>query len=538
MSRWMRFVMTAALMAVLVPSLAMVAPTAGAAPPRQSETGEFRMIVGEPSSLDPNIATDYSIYVTSQLFDTLYRVQDDGSLKMLGAESYEVSEDGLVWTFALNPNAKWSDGQPVTADDWVYSWLRALAPETASGVGTFLTAVKGAADYTAGTITDAAEVGLKAVDPLTFEITMAQPSPQFLAVAGLPYLTPAPRHVIEELGDQWTEAPNLVSNGPYKLEAWDHDQQIVLARNEHYGGEAPAIERAVLTIATGDPCVAQVQAYEADEVDFATCIPSQDIARMREQYPDEFSLQPLSATIFPVFDNRQEPWSDVRVRQAFSLAIDRQAIVDVLTDGTSEPALVLVPEGIIGRDLSHALTGTVEDAKQLLADAGYPNGEGFPEFTITTSSARGRKELAELIQQMWKDNLGVTSTVEVLEENAYRAWVTARADEPYDIGINGWFTDYVDPNNWYKEVFVDDYRNMHFTNEEFVALVEQAAYELDEEKRAELFTQADAILEREVPAIPAYYLTDIQLRKPWLQGLGHTDVLGLFFIAEASIAAP
>jgi oligopeptide transport system substrate-binding protein len=538
MSRWMRFVMTAALMAVLVPSLAMVVPTAGAAPPRQSETGEFRMIVGEPSSLDPNIATDYSIYVTSQLFDTLYRVQDDGSLKMLGAESYEVSEDGLVWTFALNPNAKWSDGQPVTADDWVYSWLRAMAPETASGVGTFLTAVKGAADYTAGTITDAAEVGLKAVDPLTFEITMAQPSPQFLAVAGLPYLTPAPRHVIEELGDQWTEAPNLVSNGPYKLEAWDHDQQIVLARNEHYGGEAPAIERAVLTIATGDPCVAQVQAYEADEVDFATCIPSQDIARMREQYPDEFSLQPLSATIFPVFDNRQEPWSDVRVRQAFSLAIDRQAIVDVLTDGTSQPAPVLVPEGIIGRDLSHALTGTVEDAKQLLADAGYPNGEGFPEFTITTSSARGRKELAELIQQMWKDNLGVTSTVEVLEENAYRAWVTARADEPYDIGINGWFTDYVDPNNWYKEVFVDDYRNMHFTNEEFVALVEQAAYELDEEKRAELFTQADAILEREVPAIPAYYLTDIQLRKPWLQGLGHTDVLGLFFIAEASIAAP
>lgn len=538
MSRWIRGAMAAVLAAVLITSLAAVAPFAVAAPPLQSETGEFRMIVGEPSSLDPNIATDFSIYVTSQLFDTLYRVQDDGSLKMLGAESYEVSDDGLVWTFKLNPNAKWSDGEPVTADDWVYSWLRALAPETASGVGFFLTAIKGAADYTAGTITDTAEVGLRAVDPLTFEVTMAQPSPQFKAIAGLPYLTPVPRHVIDQFGDQWTEAPNMVSNGPYRLEAWDHDQQIVLARNEHYGGDAPAIERAVLTIATGDPCVAQVQAYEADEVDFATCVPAQDIARMREQYPDEFSLEPLSATIFPLFDNRKEPWNDVRVRQAFSLAIDRQAIVDVLTDGTSEPAPVLVPEGIVGRDLSHALTGTVEDAQRLLAEAGYPNGEGFPEFTITTSSARGRKELAELIQQMWKDNLNVTGTVEVLEENAYRAWVTARKEEPFDIGINGWYTDYVDPNNWYKEVFVDDYRNMHFTNEEFIALVNEAAYELDEARRAELFTQADAILEREVPAIPAYYLTDIQLRKPWLQGLGHTDVLGLYFISEASIAAP
>jgi len=537
MSGWIRGAVSACLLAMLFAVLAPSATQAFATPQVQSDTGEFRMIVGEPSSLDPNIATDFSIYVTSQLFDTLYRLQDDGSQKMLGAESYEVSEDGLVWTFKLNPNAKWSDGQPVTADDWVYSWLRALSPELASGVGTFLTAVKGASDYTAGTITDPAEVGLKAVDPLTFEVTMAQPSPQFKAVAGLPYLTPVPRHVIEQFGDKWTEAPNLVSNGPYKLEAWDHDQQIVLARNENYGNEAPAIERAVLTIATGDPCVAQVQAYEADEVDFATCVPSQDIARMRDQYPDEFSLQPLSATIFPVFDNSQEPWNDVRVRQAFSLAIDRQAIVDALTEGTSEPAPVLVPEGIVGRDLSHALTGTVDDAKQLLADAGYPGGAGFPEFTITASSARGRKELAELIQQMWKDNLGVTGKVEVLEENAFRAWVKARKDEPYDIQINGWYTDYVDPNNWYKEVFVDDYRNMHFTDKEFVDLVGQGAYELDEAKRAELFTQADAILEREVPAIPAYYLTDIQLRKPWLQGLGHTDVLGLFFIAEASISA-
>ncbi|MDQ2651854.1 MAG: peptide ABC transporter substrate-binding protein, partial [Chloroflexota bacterium] len=146
--------------------------------------------------------------------------------------------------------------------------------------------------------------------------------------------------------------------------------------------------------------------------------------------------------------------------------------------------------------------------------------------------------LAELIQQMWKENLGVTGQVEVMEENAYRSWVNARKEEPYDIGINGWYSDYIDPNNWYKEVFVDDYRNMHFTNEEFLDLVNQAAFELDEAKRADLFTQADSILEAEVPAIPAYYPTDIQLRKPWLQGLGHTPVLGLFYITDATITQP
>jgi oligopeptide transport system substrate-binding protein len=531
----MRDTVSICLLTVLISFAAQLGPSAQAAPPRQTEPGVFHMIVGEPSSLDPNIATDFSIYVTTQLFETLYRLQPDGTLKMLGAESFDVSEDGLVWTFKLNPNAKWSDGQPVTADDWAFSWLRALKPETGSGVAPFLSAVKGAADYTAGTITDPAEVGIKAVDDLTLEVTMAQPSPQFRAVASLPYLTPVPRHVVEQFGDQWTEAGNMVTNGPYTLETWDHDQQLILVRNQYYGGEPPAIERAVLTIASGDPCVAQVQAYEANEVDFATCVPSQDIARMRDQYPDEISFEPISATIFPIFDNRKDPWSDVRVRQAFSLAIDRQAIVDALTDGTSAPAPMLVPEGIIGRDPSHALTGTVDDAKKLLADAGYPDGAGFPEFTITASSARGRKELAELIQQMWKDNLGVNGQVEVLEENAFRAWLNARKDEPFDLAISGWYTDYEDPNNWYKEVFVDDYRNMHYTNQEFIDLVNQAAYELDETKRADLFTQADAILEQDVPAIPAYHVTDIQLRKPWLKNLGHTPVLGLFYIGEASL---
>lgn len=524
-------------LAMLLSLVAQSAVGFVAAPNVRAQSADFRMIIGEPSSLDPNIVTDFSIFTTAQLFDPLYRIKADGSEEWLGASSYDVSEDGLTWTYHLNPNNKWSDGQPITADDWAFSWLRILDPKVGGGVAPFLSAIKGANDYNAGTITDPTQVGIKAVDATTFQITMAQPSPQFRAVAALPYLTATPKHVVETAGDTWTEGGTLVSSGPYKLESWKHDQEIVLVRNENYGGTPPSIERAVLTITSGDLCTAQVQAYEADELDFVTCVPSQDIARVREQYADEFSLQALSATLWVQFDNRNPIFSDIRVRKAMSLAVDRQGMVDTLTDGTSLPAPVFVPAGIAGNNPADAITGTLDDAKQLMADAGYPDGKGFPEFTITTTSARGRKEIAELLQQMWKDNLGLNVKVEVLEENAYRTWMNDRKTEPYDMAISGWYTDYEDPNNWYLEVFVNDYRNMHFTDQKYIDLVNSGAYELDAAKREAIFKQANAILESAIPAIPLYYPTDIQLRKPWLKNLGHTPVLGLYFIGEASLDA-
>jgi oligopeptide transport system substrate-binding protein len=190
---------------------------------------------------------------------------------------------------------------------------------------------------------------------------------------------------------------------------------------------------------------------------------------------------------------------------------------------------VLVPEGITGHNPAHALGEDVAKAKQLLADAGYPDGAGFPEFTITTYS----KTEAEIAQQMWQENLGVTSQVSFLDGKSFGEWERARATEPYDISYTGWYTDYEDPINWYIEALANDYRNTHYTNPEFLRLANEGANELDLEKRAQLFDQADAILEDDAPTVPLYTPTLTWLQKPYLTNLQTTRTLGVYIIGEA-----
>ena len=187
---------------------------------------------------------------------------------------------------------------------------------------------------------------------------------------------------------------------------------------------------------------------------------------------------PVAATVWVQYDNSRAPWNDKRVRYALALAIDRKAIVAAVSDDTATCRRRLVPELIPGSNPADALKGTVEDAKKLLADAGFPGGKGFPQFTITASANRGQPIIAQMLQQMWADNLGITATINVLEENAYRAWVKARKTEPYDI-MNQWYSDYADPANWYGDLVIADYRNSHFSNAAFADLVKKGNAEPD-----------------------------------------------------------
>jgi oligopeptide transport system substrate-binding protein len=496
----------------------------------------FRMIVGEPRFMDPNLATDYSIYVNIQLFEPLARIDNNGKLTLLQAKSIELGADGRTWNITLNPDYKWSNGQPITADDWVYSWRRILDPKLSSEVAAMMYDIDHAEDYNKGKLADVNEVGIKKTGELTFQVVTAKVAPQFRAIIALPYLTPVPRAVVEKTGDKWIAPENVLSNGPYKLVSRKNDQSIVMEANPYYGGAKPAIGRIEMTIATGDLCTAQLRAYEAGEVDFATCVPSQDIPRVRKDanLSKQLSPYPAAATVWVQYDNSRAPWNDKRVRHALALAIDRVAVVAAVSDDTAHATSVIVPDIIPGSNPADAIKGTRDDAKKLLADAGFPGGKGFPQFTITASANRGQPLIAQLLQQMWSENLGIQATINVLEENSYRSWVKARKTEPYDLMLNQWYSDYADPANWYGDLIVADFRNSHFVNAAFNELVKQGSSESDVVKRREIFQSANKILEAEQPATALYNPTDLWLIKPNVRGLAHEGVLDTFHIGEVS----
>lgn len=520
-------------------TMSAVAPTAATAPMKLAKDQTLRMFIREPTSMDPNLAGDHSVWYVDQVFEGLYKILDDGKIIWLGARSMDVSKDGLSWTFKLNPSAKWSDGRPVTAADYEFSWKRAIDPKLASDVASFYSAIKGASDYTAGKTKDPNQVGIKAVDATTLRVTMAEPAPYFRSVAGLTYLYPVPRHIVEKFGDKWTEAGNIVSNGVFTMQSWKHDQEMVLVRNEKYWGKKPTLQRVVFRIApSAELCSADFRAFEANETDFAMCVPTADIERVQRDpnLSKQLTAELLSASQFLVFDAGKTPWSNTKVRQAFNLAIDRQKATQAISRGLYKPSKVLVPPGIQGHNPKHALQGAAADAKRLMAEAGYPNGQGFPAFKLTAPDIRGNRTLAELLQQMWKDTLGVTATIEIMEPKAFSAWRSGRKNESFDVYTRGgWWSDYEDPTNWHNIFFADGWLNSHWQNEEFLKLVRAAAPELNAAKRVALYEQADAILERESPTIGLWYFTDYWMRKPWLKGLQHTRILGFFWLRDAMI---
>jgi oligopeptide transport system substrate-binding protein len=529
--------MTKAMRPVLASVLALLAATAVPQPGSADDAPKtFRMIAGEPRFMDPNLASDFAIFVNAQLFQPLARLNKDGSLSMLQAKSIELAPDGRTWTITLNPDYKWSNGEPITAADYEYSWKRILDPKMASEVAVFLGDVENADDYNKGKITDPAKVGIKATGDYTLQVVTAGPAPQFRAKLALPYLTAVPKAVVEKYGDKWILPGNMVSNGPYKLVSRVNDQSIGMEANPYYGGKKPAIPRVQVTIASGDICAAQLRAYEADEIDFVTCLPSQDIARVLSDATLKKQLDPfpLAATEWIQYDMSRAPWTDKRVRQALALAIDKKQIVTAVSNDTAHVAATLVPDSIPGGNSGDALQGTVADAQKLLADAGFPGGKGFPAFTITTAGILGRPLVAQMVQQMWADNLGIQGTINVMESNAFRAWVAARKTEPYDIMIQGWWSDYADPANWYGDLIINDFRKSHFKNDAFAALVAKGNAEPDPAKRLQIFREANKLLEEEQPMTAYDNPTDLWLVKPNVRNLRHEGVLDMYHIEEAS----
>ena len=441
----------------------------------------------------------------------------------MAARSWELSKDGLTYTFHLRPGLKWTDGHRVTAADYAYAWKRVADPALASDYASAVFPIKGAEDYNKGKTKDPNSIAVKAVDDLTLQVTLTEPAAYFLSLVSTWTYFPVPRWQVEKYGKKWVEADNIVTNGPFKLQSWTHDREIVLVANPDYWGAKPMLQKIVLVL-TDDPVRTGVPAYENNELDVSDVVGTANIDRLRKDpaYGKQIKKLGKSGTALLLSDatNTDSPMSKVKVRQALFLAIDHDKIAhDVLHD-TFDPASTLLPAGILGRLETPPVTGGVERARQLLAEAGYPNGQGFPGLKLAWGQTEPFDLVAQALQQMWRDELKINITLQRMERKEFNAAFSAWVKQHFDSYIYYWATDFEDPYNWDNQLFESsaDWYHTKWVNPQYDALVRKGAGETNLTKRKQIYTEAHKILETDLPAMPLYRLTRWQLIKPWVEG--------------------
>jgi oligopeptide transport system substrate-binding protein len=531
---------------VLVLALALVlaagcaAPAPAAAPEAGAEAGTAGepitvrvSTVSEPSTLDPNLAEDsYSITPIEQLFLGLTNLNNEtGAVEPELAESWTVSDDGTVWTFNMRQDAVWSDGTPVTANDIEYSVKRAVMPETASPYAYVLYLVKNASAINQTAIpTDTYDIdslGVRAVDDYTVEFTLEAPASYFESISSMWTLRPVPSWAIEEFGDAWTDPANIVTNGPYLLREWRPAELLVFEKNPtYYNADQVQIDRVEYNVITDQNT--ELALYEAGDLDVigdsATSLPIEVLRLVRADptLTAELHEGPRASTTYVGFTNTKPPFDDVLVRKAFSAAIDRETIVrDVVGSGT--PATQFAPVGVFGAPDPEVGQGyDPEQAQAWLAEAGYPDGEGFPSVTYRYFSNTLEEALAQGLQAMWSENLNVDVSLESMEFPAFLASI--RPDVPVEEMPNmwrlGWSADYPDENNWVYEVFhcTDSDNRTRAACTEADELAKAAGRETDPEMRKEMYRQVEQMMfGDEVRAAPYYHRGFTTLTKPFIE---------------------
>lgn len=558
-TRW--WAMLALLTALI---LVMAACGQGGGDEESSVPQVFRArIAGDPETLDPQkggFATDISIM--RQLFRGL--VSFDENLNVVAAAAKEVpsvenagiSDDGLTYSFELRDGLMWSDGSPLTAYDWEYSLKRFFDP-TLGGNQYYQTLyydIEGAMDYhtALGTPDEPrtpAEselaslreaVAVDAVDDHTLQIKLLDESNTFLYLMALWPGYPVKNEAITGNGDAWIEAGNLVSNGPFMLTQWAHDQRLLLERNPYYWGPKPGLERLELLVIPDE--TAAYQAYQNGEID-ATVAPPAQLQSLKTNA--EFHAEAELSTFGVLFNNAKAPFDDPAVRKAFARAIDRQAYVDLVAQGFGMPTSGWIPPGIAGFDpeAGQGISFDADAARGLLAEAGYPEGQGLPTVTLTTVSEDIGRLSAEFVQGQLKQNLGVNVEIEVLDPPSFQMRF---GSGEYQMSFIGWNGDYPHPENWIRELFqTGASANMAgYSNTSVDGLIDQAVAEKDPVTAADLYKQAQSIILDEDGALaPIYHAIAAFLVKPYVRGLVFTatdgEIKGDLFLAspDVSIAA-
>ena len=500
----------------------------------------------DPETIDPTLNTSSgSGSIIDNAFEGLMRLDENEKAIPGVAKSVDESEEGLVYTFHLREDAKWSDGQGVTAKDFEYSWVRALDKETAAEYSYQLFYIKNGQKFNEGEATRD-ELGIKVIDDYTLEVTLEAPTAYFKELTAFTTYMPLREDIVSADPEGWALDPaTYISNGPFKLVQWDIKDQLVFEKNEEYwNAKEIKLSGVVFKLVTDqNTAYASLKAGDFDMVD---TVPPSEIAAGQEE--GLVTIHPNLATYMLIFnvgkqstlsEDVKKVLSDPKVRRALAISIDRKAIVENVTKSGQVPAYSYVPKGILngeGKDFADkeyydANKPNVEEAKKLLAEAGYPNGEGIPTLEFMYNTEGSHKLVAQAIQQDWA-KLGVN--VELANQE-WKVFLNTRQEGQYQIARHGWSGDYVDPMT-FLDLWVTGGGNNDagYSNAKYDALVNQAKAEGDQAKRWELMRQAEDILMEEMPIVPIYYYTKVKGSKPEVKGV-RVSTLGHVFFDKAYI---
>ena len=477
----------------------------------------------EPSSLDPAVGignTEHNVLLA--LFEGLVTADPkDLSPRPGAAESWDISPDGKVYTFHLRKNGRWSNGEPLTAQDFVGTYHRMLTPSLGAQYSYMLYPVKNAEAFNLGKITDFSKVGFKALDACTLELTLHSPAPWLLSMMIHDSWFPVPIAVIEKHGalddrtNPWTKPEYFVGNGPFVLKEWRINSHILVERSPTYWDAKNVRLNKIYFDPTEDADTAE-RMFRSGQLHSVPQAPPPKVAFYRKYKPNLIKVYPLLGTYFYAFNVTQPPLNDKRVRKALVMAIDRHAITETIMRAGEEPAFFLTPPNTAGYICRTKVKEDMAAARQLLAEAGYPDGRNFPTVEVLFNTLQSHKAIAEALQQMWKKNLNINI---VLHNEEWKVYLDSMRRTNYSIARASWIGDYVDPST-FLDLFTTDSGNNEtgWSNAEYDRLVRLASNTGDRSVRYDAYQKAEAILLDELPIMPIYFYTQPRLIRPSVHG--------------------
>jgi oligopeptide transport system substrate-binding protein len=479
----------------------------------------------EPQGLDPHVVTGVpENHIIRALFEGLavknpYTLEPEPGV----AESWDISDDGRTVTFHINPEARWSNGEAMTAQDYVWSWQRALNPAMGNLYAYMLYPVRNAEAFATGQLDDFGKVGVKALDDLTLQVTLNERTPYFIQLMDHYSTFALHRATIEKFGKatdrftRWTRVENIVSNGAFRLKEWKLNRRIVVEKSDTYWDRDNVKLNGVVFYPT-ENIVSEERMFRVGQLHYTQSIPLDKIPVYRAMENSPYVQAPYLGTYYFLINTTRPPVDDVRVRQALSMAVDRDKLNRTVLQGSNFPAYSITPPDTLGYYPPTLFGYDVEKARALLADAGYPNGDGFPPLELTYNTSESHRKIAVALQQMWKDALNIRVT---LSNQEWKVYLDSVTQMDFQIARRGWIGDYVDPNN-FLDLFITGggNNNTGFSDPRYDEMILRLAPQAEtREERYAIFYEAETILMEQMPIIPIYTYTSKHLIHPSVKGL-------------------